>query len=251
MNKCEAIAKNADEAIEKVLSEMNCTIDQVDIEIFEEASKGLFGFLRSNQFKVVATKKDKFVSKEENEINKKIDKSETNDKKTSFKRERNKNQEVSEEALKIASEKAESFLKDVLKNMNVDATVDSKINDNHIELNIKGENMGVVIGKRGQTLDALQYLLSLVVNRESTEYVRVILDTENYREKRREALVRLANKLAMKAVKYNKDMSLEPMNPYERRIIHSSLQGNKNVGTRSDGKEPYRRVVIYPRKNLE
>ncbi len=245
MDKCEAIAKTADEAIEKVLSDMNCTIDQVEIEIFEEAAKGLFGFLKSNQFRVVATKKDRYVNKEV----KKTEKKETVEKES--KKQVRAIVEIAPEILENRKIKAQEFLTEVLKNMNIAATVDAEINNGIISLNIKGENMGVVIGKRGQTLDALQYLLSLVINRNNDDYVRVILDTENYRKKRRESLIRLANKLANKAVKYNKDMNLEPMNPYERRIIHSSLQSNKNVGTRSDGKEPYRRVVIYPRKNVE
>ncbi len=259
MNRYEAIAKTADQAIEEILAKLDCTIDQVDIEIYEESAKGLFGFLKSNQFRVVGTKKgsstDTFdtvdtVEKTEKKAVEKAVISDNQSRNTKYGTGEAKI-ELSASELEARLNNAKSFLTQVLKDMNIKAEVDASVKNNAIALNIEGENMGIVIGKRGQTLDALQYLVSLVVNKNSSSYVRVIIDTENYREKRREALVRLANKLANKAVRYNKDMNLEPMNPYERRIIHSSLQGNKNVGTRSDGKEPYRRVVIYPRRYTE
>ena len=105
--------------------------------------------------------------------------------------------------------------------------------------------MALVIGRRGQTLDSLQYLLSLVVNKDSDNYTRVVLDTEDYRNKREASLEKLANKLAYKVKKTRKEVVLEPMNPYERRIIHASLQNNKYVSTRSEGEDPNRKVVIY------
>jgi len=144
---------------------------------------------------------------------------------------------------------AEEFLKSVFENMGVlNTTIHSKLDSDVLNINIEGENMAILIGRRGQTLDSLQYLTSLVVNKGREEYVRVILDTENYRKKRKETLERLANKLAYKAKKMRKDIVLEPMNPYERRIIHSALQGNAHVSTRSEGDEPYRKVIIFLNK---
>lgn len=144
---------------------------------------------------------------------------------------------------------AEDFLKDVFENMGVrDTTIHTSLENDVLSINVEGENMAILIGRRGQTLDSLQYLASLVVNKDREDYIRVILDTENYRKKRKETLERLANKLAYKAKKMRKDIVLEPMNPYERRIIHSALQGNPHVSTRSEGDEPYRKVIIFLNK---
>ena len=113
-----------------------------------------------------------------------------------------------------------------------------------MDINLSGEDMGVLIGKRGQTLDSLQYLVSLIVNKEEDDYIRVKLDTENYRERRKETLETLARNIAYKVKRTKRPVSLEPMNPYERRIIHSTLQNDKYVVTRSEGEDPYRHVVI-------
>lgn len=140
---------------------------------------------------------------------------------------------------------ARNFLESVLKEMNIIANLDIKQENETLSINMNGEDMAILIGKRGQTLDSLQYLISLVVNKGRDEYVRVVLDTENYRMKRKETLENLADKLAYKVKKTRKNVVLEPMNPYERRIIHSALQNNPNVSTKSEGDEPYRKVVIY------
>lgn len=142
-------------------------------------------------------------------------------------------------------EVAKTFLNNVLKEMNINADIEVALVDESLHVNMIGEDMAILIGKRGQTLDSLQYLLSLVVNKNRDEYLRVILDTENYRAKRKETLESLAEKLAMKVKKSRKNVILEPMNPYERRIIHSALQNNPSVSTKSEGDEPYRKVVIY------
>lgn len=113
-----------------------------------------------------------------------------------------------------------------------------------MDINFSGDEMGVLIGKRGQTLDSLQYIISLVVNKESDAYVRVKIDTENYRERRKETLETLAKNIAYKVKRSRRPISLEPMNPYERRIIHSALQNDKYVETHSEGDEPYRKVVV-------
>lgn len=143
------------------------------------------------------------------------------------------------------AEKAVEFLKNVVGKMGIEATYKTQLDDNNLNIEIIGKDSAILIGRRGQTLDALQYLLSLVVNNGKEEYIRIILDTENYRKKREQTLVRLANKLAYKVKKYKKDIKLEPMNPYERRVIHSTLQSNPDIGTKSHGEEPYRKVVIF------
>lgn len=145
---------------------------------------------------------------------------------------------------------AKKFLTDVLKAMNVSADLDIKYNEenSNLDINLDGEDMGVLIGKRGQTLDSLQYLVSLVINKNSENYIKVKLDTENYRERRKETLENLAKNIAFKVKKTRRAVTLEPMNPYERRIIHSALQGDKFVETYSEGEEPYRRVVINIKK---
>lgn len=154
---------------------------------------------------------------------------------------------VSVEAKDANSIVAKSFLSQVFDAMGMNAEVNAKSDSDGVSVDISGEHMGIVIGKRGDTLDALQYLTSLVVNRESDEHVRVTLDTENYRQKRRTALLSLAQKLADKVYKTGRKYTLEPMNPYERRIIHSCLQSNDKITTFSVGEDPYRKVVIAPK----
>lgn len=143
------------------------------------------------------------------------------------------------------------FLGDVLHAMGMEAEVKVVIDENEgsVDVELVGENMGVLIGKRGQTLDSLQYLVSLVANKEAEGYFRVKLDTENYRARRKETLESLAKNIAYKVKRTRKPVSLEPMNPYERRIIHSALQNDRYVSTRSEGEEPFRHVVVYLKKN--
>lgn len=206
MRSCEIVAKTADEAIEQALSQLNATIDEVEIEIFEEAAKGILGFLKSKEVRVIVTVKATESTVEE-----------------------------------IAS----TFIQSVLKTMHMTAELNIQMREETLHIELSGDDMAVLIGRRGQTLDALQYLVSLVVNKHRDTYLRVVLDTENYRQKREESLIKLANKLAFKAKKYRRDVVLEPMNPYERRIIHSALQDHKNISTRSEGEEPNRKVVIF------
>ncbi|MDY5870190.1 MAG: RNA-binding cell elongation regulator Jag/EloR [Lachnospiraceae bacterium] len=145
---------------------------------------------------------------------------------------------------------AKDFLKDVFEAMNMVVVIDAKYDEENKNLNVdlSGDEMGVLIGKRGQTLDSLQYLLSLVVNKESEEYIRVKVDTEDYRKRRKETLENLAKNIAYKVKRTKRPVSLEPMNPYERRIIHSALQNDKYVTTHSEGEEPFRRVVVTLKK---
>ena len=143
-----------------------------------------------------------------------------------------------------------AYLEQLFKAMDLEATIDISLDKmtRTMNIDVEGPEMGIIIGKRGQTLDSLQYLISLFVNRKCDTYLRIKLDTENYRERRRETLENLAKNIAFKVKKSRRSFTLEPMNPYERRIIHSTLQGDKFVATKSEGEEPNRRVVIYPKK---
>lgn len=207
MNFVEKTARTVDEALELALIQLDAKKENVEVEVLEENSKGLFGLFGAKEAKIRVT-------------------------------------------LKVTVDSmATDFLSDVFNNMGLEKTkIKTSLNEDVLNINVEGENMAIIIGRRGQTLDSLQYLTSLVVNKGREDYVRVILDTENYRKKRKETLERLANKLAYKAKKMRKDIVLEPMNPYERRIIHSALQGNPHVSTRSEGDEPYRKVIIFLNK---
>ena len=148
-------------------------------------------------------------------------------------------------------DKAKDFLKDVLEAMDLEVVIDVKYDEaeKNMEIDLKGDDMGVLIGKRGQTLDSLQYLVSLVVNKESEEYIRVKVDTEDYRNRRKATLEGLAKNISYKVKRTKRAVSLEPMNPYERRIIHSALQNDKYVTTHSEGEEPFRHVVVTLKKS--
>lgn len=144
---------------------------------------------------------------------------------------------------------AKTFVRDVLNAMDIKAEIKVNVENDSIKITLTGPDMGILIGYRGETLDSLQYLISLVINKgHASEHKRVILDTENYRAKREDTLKRLANKVANTVKATGKVVRLEPMNPYERRVIHSALQDNAYVDTYSEGEEPYRRVVVNLKK---
>jgi spoIIIJ-associated protein len=149
-----------------------------------------------------------------------------------------------ENLTEIADNEASLFLKDVITNMRLDVAVKTFVNDECIFIEVSGADAKTVIGKRGQTLDSIQYLTNLVANKEKEAYQRVIIDVEGYRSRREKTLERLAAKLARKVQKSGRSVRLEPMNPYERKVIHSTLQTFEGVTTRSEGEEPYRRVII-------
>ena len=146
--------------------------------------------------------------------------------------------------------KAVDFLKEVFAAMNMAVVIDARFDetDNNLDIDLSGDDMGVLIGKRGQTLDSLQYLVSLVVNKDAQDYIRVKVDTEDYRRRRKETLENLAKNIAYKVKRTKRPVSLEPMNPFERRVIHSTLQNDKFVTTHSEGEEPYRHVVVTLKK---
>lgn len=204
---------------------------------------------KKKEFKKEFKKEEKKVKKEEKaEV-----KAEVAEKKEAVKKETVKKETVKEEVVKReiatvteeAKNAVEAFLKDTLKAMNMEVNLTSVIEeDGSLSVNMEGENMGILIGKRGQTLDSLQYLANRVANKYQDGYVRVKLDTENYRARREETLKNLAKNIAHKVKRNRRAVSLEPMNPYERRIIHSALQNDPYVTTHSEGEEPYRKVVV-------
>ncbi len=239
MEKYEAVAKTADEAIEEILSEMEVAIDEVDLEI-EEANKGLLGFLKQKSVKVTATLKDGVEPKTKKSTIKKVENTES---------ETNENKEfvANPELFNDAKEVIREFMGHVAGGINKNIEVNVKEEGNVVKIDISGEDVSLLIGKHGKTLDALRTLLSLMINRGrgKDDLKRVLLDVEGYRKKRDNTLERLARSTATKVIKTKKEVAMEPMNPYERRIIHSVLQKNKLVTTRSEGEEPSRYVVVY------
>ncbi len=229
----EKLAKTVDEAVQAALEELKVDRDKVEVEILEHPSKGIFGLIGSRPARVkVSVKEEKLPEKEKD---KKIEKAEKKEKK-----------EIRITDYTLEKEKARKFLRDVLESMDIKAEIRVRDTNEGLYINIAGPKMGVIIGRRGQTLDSLQYLVSLVVNKdkERDSFVKVILDTEDYRKKREETLQRLAKRLADRVQKTGKKVELEPMNPYERRIIHSTLQEFDGITTFSEGEEPYRKVII-------
>ena len=230
-------AKSIDEALELALVELGITRENADIEIVQEPVKGFLGIGAKDAIVKVTAKTEK-PEKADKPVKS------FNEKPVSKPKKATSGGVYNSES---PAENAKNFIKDILTAMGIDAEVTAELKDDVVEINLEGENMGVVIGKRGDTLDSLQYLTSLVVNQRSEDYIKVSIDTENYRQKREEVLCALANRLAAKVVRTGRKFALEPMNPYERRVIHSKLQDNEDVTTFSIGHEPYRKVVIAPK----
>lgn len=251
MKSIEKIGRTVDDAITEALIELGASTDQVDIDVISKGSKGLLGF-GAKDAKVRVTLKE-VILEEELEVTKIKDiiPNTVNIQEADELVESTADSEdmvvVSKEEIEKIINNAEEFLNKLLKQMNIECTINSEIiNNNRISINLEGKNMGIIIGKRGETLDAIQYLVNIVANKERKEYIKIMLDTENYRSRREETLKKLAYKLSKKVQKSRKPIILEPMNPYDRRIIHSALQDSKFVKTHSEGKEPFRKVVITP-----
>lgn len=230
-------AKSTDEAIAEALKELNASMEDVDIEVIEKGSKGFLG-MGAKDATVKVSLKGTEAKPEPKKAQKPVKKAE--EPKADLKLEIPSKDDEPCTAAKV-------FLDNLFKAMQLEVNVAVSLNGDMMTVNLEGDNMGIVIGKRGDTLDSIQYLTSLVANRRSEEYIKVNIDTENYREKRAQALVALSMRLADKVARTGKKFTLEPMNPYERRIIHSNLQDNENVTTFSIGTEPYRKVVIAPK----
>ncbi len=284
MDFCEKYGTDVDEAVRLALLDLNLTIDDVDVTVLEESSRGFFG-IGSKLAKVRVEKKKAPVQEEKKEVKEakqeekpvspapakqeaSVERTRPEREKAPRReasrnnrrdRERNNNRapkfsiddvkpvierEPEENLVPCEDHAALTFLKEVTKEMGLDLTVTAKQGKDVLYLDIQGKDSGTIIGKRGQTLDAIQYLTSLVVNKENSAYTRVVVDAENYRAKREKTLELLAVRLANKVARTHKSVRLEPMNPYERKVIHATLQSHPQVTTRSEGQDPYRRVII-------
>lgn len=254
LRKVEKTAKNKDEALKLAAEELGVTVEELDYEVVREA-KGLMKLLAGSEAEIVAWIKaeaDAEKKQSEKKAEKKEEKkAERTEKKTAPKAERPAKREEKDIIIpKTAVDDAILFLKGLLSRMGLEAELHVKL-DNAINIDVSGEKMGLLIGKRGDTLDAVQYLTSLHVNRNKGQYIKVNVDTENYRAKREETLVHLARGLQRSVLRDKKPITLEPMSPNERRIIHSALQHNKNIRTYSIGEEPNRKVVVDLAENAE
>ena len=205
MKSLEIRSKTKDESISKALTELNVKLEDLQVEVLENPSKGFLGFLGAKDGLYKFT-----VIEKETEV-----------------------------------DIAKAFIENILKNSNVEADLSVTQEGNVIKVDIKGEEASVLIGRRGETLDSIQLLTGLALNKiNKNSSMRVVVDIENYRSKREESLIRYAQKVAREVIKTKKTKKLEYMNPYERRIIHSALQNNKSVSTYSEGTDPYRRLVV-------
>lgn len=292
----EKSAKTVKEAIRLGLEELKCDSADVDIEVLEMGSPGIFGMFgkpvkvrltrkdSADEFKVgmpkitldggKKAKSEKPARKKSPEAPAVVETNETEkapEKKPERKSKPRPRKEVkpreentetpvqaaepvvveeepfvatSEEMLSESAQKARAFIVELCEKMGAPVNIEMQDSSEQLRVKLSGDNMSMLIGRRGETLDSIQYLTSLCVNRGRDEYLRVSLDTENYRAKREEALRKLANRMANRARKTGKRVALEPMNPYERRILHSALQNDPDVTTHSEGEEPYRRVII-------
>lgn len=268
-------AKTVDDAITEALIQLETTSDNIEYEVLETGSSGFFGIgsrpavIRARRKK---TEEELFEElKLQEEVKAEVKKTEpkkpeakkAEPKKQDVKKAEPKKEERKEEPKKPEVKKAEpkapvneeemiarakKFLDEVFRSMDMDVQIRAEFEDDNLMIDLSGDDMGILIGKRGQTLDSLQYLTSLVVNKGKSSYIRVKVDTENYRFRRKETLENLARNIAGKVKRTKKPVFLEPMNPYERRIIHSALQNDPYVSTHSEGEEPYRKVVVTLKK---
>ena len=270
-------AKTLDDAITEALIQLGVTSDRLEYNVIEKGSAGFLG-IGMKQAVIEAWKKEEKTEESEIEDLKEAVKEEISSimdepvkKKESKKEKKESSKKIKDKPEKMPKEKkeedkkeepvkeeqvlakveeqtikaVEQFLKDTLKAMDMEVEITSSIDeDGALYVDMKGDHMGILIGKRGQTLDALQYLANRVANKHQSGYVRVKLDTENYRARREETLKHLAKNIAHKVKRNRRPVALEPMNPYERRIIHSALQSDPYVTTHSEGEDPYRKVVV-------
>ena len=235
-------AKTVNDAIIEASIELGIASTEMEHEVIEEGSAGFLG-IGKKQAVIRAWKREDKKKEVKREVKKEA-KKEVKEEPVVVEEVPVKEEKLVEVAPET-KEACETFLKDVLKTMGMEVTLTTTIDeDGALNIDMEGDNMGLLIGKRGQTLDSLQYLTNRVANKMQDGYVRVKLDTENYRQRRKETLENLAKNIAHKVKRNKKSFALEPMNPYERRIIHSALQGDKYVSTHSEGEEPYRRVVV-------
>lgn len=274
----EVSAKTVEMAITKACEDLGMPSYQLEIQVISEGSAGFLGIgskpaviqvRKKQEEKPVEEKKEEPAAvkaaeeaeeaptkvaekpRQKKETKKEPAPQEEKEDRPAFQEKKEEIPERTSEEIVMMKAAASQFLESVFKAMDlpVDITMNYDQETGSLDIDFAGEDMGILIGKRGQTLDSLQYLVSLVVNKDQKNYVRVKLDTEDYRKRRKDTLENLAKNIASKVRRTQKPVSLEAMNPYERRIIHSALQGNRAVETYSEGNEPYRHVVVVPKKN--
>lgn len=256
-NVIEITGKSVEDAFMNAIVELETTSDNIGYDVIDKGSNGILGF-GSRPAKIKAWVKSEVEAEKKAEEEKAAevksteaaapaansDKADvTSDNNDEVLSELHKKMVVTCDVDKVIRD----FLDNMFKAMDMDVNIDIKINEEEgcVNVELGGDEMGLLIGKRGQTLDSIQYLVSLVVNKENEKYMRVKVDTEDYRKRRKETLESLAKNIAYKVKRSKRPVSLEPMNPYERRIIHSALQNDKFVATRSEGEEPFRHVIVY------
>lgn len=256
-NVIEITGKSVEDAFMNAIVELETTSDNIGYDVIDKGSNGILGF-GSRPAKIKAWVKSEVEEEKKAEEEKAAevksteaaapaansDKADvTSDNSDEVLSEPHKKMVVTCDVDKVIRD----FLDNMFKAMDMDVNIDIKINEEEgcVNVELGGDEMGLLIGKRGQTLDSIQYLVSLVVNKENEKYMRVKVDTEDYRKRRKETLESLAKNIAYKVKRSKRPVSLEPMNPYERRIIHSALQNDKFVATRSEGEEPFRHVIVY------
>lgn len=264
LRKVEKTAKNVNDALELAAQELGVSVEELSYEVTREVGKGLMKLLVGSEVEIVAwvtkeaeaeekktAKKAEKAQPKEAEKADKTEKAESAPKEEKPREKKPSKNEVRPDFVipKKSVDDAKMFLGEVLKRIGLEASISVKLDGNTIYLDVSGDKMGLLIGKRGDTLDAIQYLTSLYVNKGKGQHIKISIDTENYRAKREETLVRLAKGLSRTVVRDKKEVTLEPMSPNERRIIHATLQHDKRVTTHSVGEEPNRRIVVAYAKN--
>lgn len=251
--------KSVEEAVAEALKELNITAEQADVVVLEEGRKGIFGIGRKDAkvrvtVKEAAVVTETVVYEQQETIVAVTEQEEPQIEEAAAAEEQEEAPAVREPKKFVVNDeavaKAKEFLQKIFGAMKIDVAMEKFINknDGSVTFKLHGSDMGILIGKHGQTLDSLQYLTNLVANKNSAERVRVIIDVEDYRDRRVETLTRLASRLAEKVKRTGERVALEPMNPHERKIIHMALQGDRRVTTLSEGDEPHRHVVIELKK---
>ena len=264
MNYVIKTGKSVDEAVREALKELNISREKAEIEILDEGQKGFLGLIGSKDATVKVWPREDETKSILNEIfNEEIETEKSQEAVHEDVELEIENNEVSteevrevidvEEGTKSIEEEnqeildaAREFISKILDTFELENSVEMELKDNVLTINVNGDEnrLGILIGKRGVTLDSIQYILNLIVNKKSSRYIRVNLDSSGYREKRKETLINLAKKMANKVTKTGRSVKLEPMNSYERKIIHTALQDYEGVLTHSEGKDPFRKVVI-------
>ncbi len=268
MDYSEKWGSDIEDAVNLALDELKLSKDEVEVTVLEQPSRGFFGVGKKlAKVRVERIKEDPIIEEKpaampaeaKAGIERKREKKPHSKKSTENRSKKNRSSkpktvsialdDVDIESLQVTEDhEALTFLKEITEKMGLDLKFSAKTGKNLVYLEMSGPDSRTVIGKRGQTLDAIQYLTSLVVNKDKEKYVKVVVDAENYRAKRQRTLEQLANRLAGKVVRTKRPVKLEPMNPYERKVIHATLQKNPEIITRSEGEEPYRRVIIELKK---